>query len=744
MGKECELHGCKKRKTVKCPYCDGFFCEEHINPYEPEFGRDFNKREVKGHACIEFQKQSYYSKQSQKIIDDAKMQHFINPEKSIEWWINWYLEKYSKEEREELEKKLLKLSEGSLKKCKISNCERLGSNKCPYCIEFFCEKHIDPFESIQYKDTYDDKFLSKIKEDLKGKSHPCIQYTKLSISNKSSWSAKVNNSLKENIWSEKKEPNKNTVNFSANLEKKTIPVYYDEGKKYKVEIPDVADYNVRKNQIFIRNPIYCDKENSSRKGSKYAILLGMFLGLLLLIGAFILLNNPIIFTPFLHIGAAPCGDISSGECMNFKPYFCNNGEIIKNPNVCGCGSNQIIYNNDCIFVCEDGSKFNECSTKNVSYICTNGGLKYSPEKCGCPEYMFFNETVSDCIYKTCEDGTKYNQCSLNKPLFCSNGVIVNNSKVCGCPENFVSFNNICVPVCEDGTKYSECSNIKPLYCDNGVLINKASKCGCFTNYTNVDDSCILIYEMYPKQNTFNYVNNYKRDSISIIVYGGLNNYLSKLPREITYYPAYESPPTTKDHTLKNIDNNIQKFYLNELVNEIKQKTPDKEEQAKIAIRLVQNIPYDYTGLYSGTLNRKYAYEVLYTNTGVCGEKSELLAYILRELGFGVVLFNFEVENHMAVGIKCDPDYDYLNSGYCFIEATSPSMITYSESQYVGVGKLNSYPEIIYINQGLSLNVKEEYKDAMAYEQIINMGTYVDSYYYDKWRLLVNKYGLRTS
>lgn len=433
----------------------------------------------------------------------------------------------------------------------------------------------------------------------------------------------------------------------------------------------------------------------------------------------------------------PCGETSSGECMNFKPYFCLNGEIIKNAKLCGCGPNQIISGDDCIFVCEDNTLFNECSEKEISYICTNAGLKYAPDKCGCPEHMFFNGT--DCDYKTCEDNTKYNECSLSKPLFCLNGNLINNSNVCGCPSNYIKEGNDCVPVCEDNTKYNECSLTKPLFCSDGVLITKASVCGCPEHYTNVNDECVLIYEMDSKQNTFSYTYNYKTDSISLVVYKGLNDYLSEQPRVI-WYTTGESPPTQKDFTLKNIDDEIQKPYLDELVNKIKQKNTNENEQALIAIRLVQNIPYDYTGLYSDTLNSKYAYEVLYSNKGVCGEKSELLAYLLRELGFGVVLFNFNVENHMAVGIKCY-DYDYYDSGYCFIESTAPYMVTYSSGEYAGVGLLTSTPEIIYISEGRSFDAGEEYRDAVKYEEINQMGPVLSMRYYNEWLDLVDKYGL---
>lgn len=95
----------------------------------------------------------------------------------------------------------------------------------------------------------------------------------------------------------------------------------------------------------------------------------------------------------------------------------------------------------------------------------------------------------------------------------------------------------------------------------------------------------------------------------------------------------------------------QKNSLNELVRQIKLLTANKDDQARIAISLVQNIPYDYSKLGTVSTNVRYPYEVLYENTGICEEKSLLLTYLLRELGYGIVLFEFKQENHMAVGIK---------------------------------------------------------------------------------------------
>lgn len=99
---------------------------------------------------------------------------------------------------------------------------------------------------------------------------------------------------------------------------------------------------------------------------------------------------------------------------------------------------------------------------------------------------------------------------------------------------------------------------------------------------------------------------------------------------------------------------------------------------------------------------------------------------------------------MAVGIKCPSQYSYRNSGYCFIEATVPSIITYAEGDYVGVGKLSSTPDIISISDGKSFDsASEEYNDAQEWNRIDKLsessGRYLDSHNYQEWQKLVNKY-----
>lgn len=110
------------------------------------------------------------------------------------------------------------------------------------------------------------------------------------------------------------------------------------------------------------------------------------------------------------------------------------------------------------------------------------------------------------------------------------------------------------------------------------------------------------------------------------------------------------------------------------------------------------------------------------------------------------MFEFEVEDHMAVGIKCPMRYSYRNSGYCFIETTSPTIVTYSEGEYVGAGKLRSMPEIIFVSDGKSFeSVWEEYNDAQEFIRLEKLaeasGGYLDQYNYYRWWEIVKKYGI---
>lgn len=255
---------------------------------------------------------------------------------------------------------------------------------------------------------------------------------------------------------------------------------------------------------------------------------------------------------------------------------------------------------------------------------------------------------------------------------------------------------------------------------------------------------IYNYNSSPKSIEFEYFLRGTNVKIPYTVYGGMNDYLKSQSRTISY-SQNQLPPSDLDFIMRDLNNEEQKMFIDPLVLKIQKLITNKDDQARIAISLVQNIDYDWQGFETGNLNSKYPYEVLYTNSGVCGEKAELLAYMLRELEYEVVIFDFKTEQHEAVGIKCPQQYSYRGSGYCFIESTTPSIITDSSGSYVGVGKLKSEPEIFKISEGSSFDsVAQEYNDAINFNNILSMGTTIDQDHYRMWVSLVKRYGIKTT
>jgi len=292
--------------------------------------------------------------------------------------------------------------------------------------------------------------------------------------------------------------------------------------------------------------------------------------------------------------------------------------------------------------------------------------------------------------------------------------------------------------CNDGTLYGECSYQKPYYCQDGSIIKKASICSCPENYMQQGENCILEFETGLEQKNLEYTLRGKIDSIQINSYKGLNDYLSIIPRSYVCDPEC---PTDREIEMIILDNSEQKPYLLELADKIKEKTNDKQEQVRIAISLVQSIPYADGERRRNTLQGRYPYEVVYDLKGVCGEKSRLLVFLLREIGFGTALFHYNEEKHMTAGIKCPVEFSYKESGYCFIETVEPIIPTYVPKEYIDIGELKSNPEIIQVNDGEIFNAKEEYDDARELERINKLGLVLEPKDYAVWRDLMKKYNI---
>jgi hypothetical protein len=220
-------------------------------------------------------------------------------------------------------------------------------------------------------------------------------------------------------------------------------------------------------------------------------------------------------------------------------------------------------------------------------------------------------------------------------------------------------------------------------------------------------------------------------SIRFDAYKGVNDYLS------TQYPV--SFNDERDYWLQFVDDGVQDRYLKQLAENIRAAETVPEGQVRAAISMVQKIPYID---YPFDTPAKYPYHVLYHQNGDCDEKSLLLAYLLRELGYGVAVFHFREEQHMAAGIRAPARYCYRETGYAFIEATRPTIPTYAEGEYGGVGRLTSDPYVIVIADGDSFEgIWREHADAAEWSRIQGMGSELDQYTYGRYRNLAQWYGM---
>ncbi len=258
--------------------------------------------------------------------------------------------------------------------------------------------------------------------------------------------------------------------------------------------------------------------------------------------------------------------------------------------------------------------------------------------------------------------------------------------------------------CNDKTPQGKCSKNPPFFCDKGKLIENPSVCGCPESLFFNGSSCISKYYSNSKRISLEYNVDGVRDSIDFIAYEGFYDYVSKIPRFIPV--EGNKVPTREDFKLRSIDNEEQKVMLMPLVIEIKNRFKNRNQQAKAAISIVQNIEYDNgktnSTIWKKAMSLKYPYEVIYNEKGSCGEKSLLLAFLLKELDYGVAIFYFPNKNHEAVGIKCPFYMDFKDTGYCFIETTSPLE---NGEKYLGTAtNFISKPEVIVISEGKSIGL----------------------------------------
>jgi hypothetical protein len=161
--------------------------------------------------------------------------------------------------------------------------------------------------------------------------------------------------------------------------------------------------------------------------------------------------------------------------------------------------------------------------------------------------------------------------------------------------------------------------------------------------------------------------------------------------------------------------------LNPLVDAIKSKSTDPDVQARIAVNLVQHIPanckleQEVQALnYSENIHFPSPYEVLYQNTGICDDKSVLLASLLHQLGYNSAYIAFDFQHHAMAGIGTNGNDQYKNkfgnSGFSLIETTN----TYPIGLIPPIIDYNSQITTMNQNSGKNFTLTNQDYEDIAY------------------------------
>jgi hypothetical protein len=242
------------------------------------------------------------------------------------------------------------------------------------------------------------------------------------------------------------------------------------------------------------------------------------------------------------------------------------------------------------------------------------------------------------------------------------------------------------------------------------------------------------YTQSPRTTTYLYISDGNHGSLRLTTYGGLSAYFSQQNH------AFHDDPV-KDAIMDRLVNDYQNESIQPFIAILRNLSANPDDQAKIAISLVQHIPYRWNSYYNGSKDLYYPYETLYNNNGDSSDKSLLTAYLLHELGFETAVF--ASSGYMAVGVKCASNYDYQGTGYAFIETTRPTIISYVPDTYYGGFGIPSELRLIQVNGGKRiLDISPEYRDALRLKELEKTGKSMDMDEYNEWLKISNRYDLR--
>lgn len=235
---------------------------------------------------------------------------------------------------------------------------------------------------------------------------------------------------------------------------------------------------------------------------------------------------------------------------------------------------------------------------------------------------------------------------------------------------------------------------------------------------NLNSSNVKFPELTaPKEITYIWDYNGNDYSISQTLYSSVYEYYREKPIYYTYYSNDEPDDWVKDYYSMYLSTDEKDSSISDLLEDLKvealNNNLNEDETVELALSFVQSINYDSTLANKvlsdvETAGAKYPYMVLYENSGICSGKSFLAYKLLQELGYGVALFDYETDDHLAVAIQCDTKYSSYKSGYCYAETTARYPI----------GVFATFDED---NTGLALSATEYFDKSDTFEKDNELG-----------------------
>jgi hypothetical protein len=122
---------------------------------------------------------------------------------------------------------------------------------------------------------------------------------------------------------------------------------------------------------------------------------------------------------------------------------------------------------------------------------------------------------------------------------------------------------------------------------------------------------------------------------------------------------------------------------------------DDDRYAELIITFAQSLEYRTDPTEPAPL---FPIETVAAGAGDCDDKTLLAAALLEREGYGVSLLSFEDEQHMALGLRTTGE-PYRDTGYGFVEMTTPSLVGWVPDSAGDGGPLRSQPLVIPIGDG---------------------------------------------